>query len=276
MSRKSKALPLNRLSNRSSSGIFLKQTSDWEGGDSMIFPHRDDYYMFTVLTGGEAAVAVDFRDLTLLGGEGIVIVPGQVHYPKVSGTIPDAWSLFLSSEHVPESSRQLLERYSLANTPLKFDGDTLADLSALFEMLRRRSADTLFSRSVVAAIVSLFCGAVSPVESGAGNRYTALTLRFKSLLETNLAAEKRPAAYASMLNISGVYLNEAVKAVTGMSVSAFIRSRVVLGAKRLLAHTSRSVQEIAATLGYDDCSYFARLFRKETGMTPSDFRKNLV
>lgn len=276
MPRKSKALPLNRLSNRSSSGIFLKHTSDWERGGEAIIPHRDDYYMFTLLTDGEARAAVDFRDLTLRGGEGIVIVPGQVHYPKVSGTIPDAWSLFLSSEHVPESSRQLLERYSLANTPLKFDGDTLADLSALFEMLHRRSADVLFSRSVVAAIVSLFCGAVSPVENSAGGRYTALTLRFKSLLETNLAAEKRPAAYASMLNISGVYLNEAVKAVTGMSVSAFIRSRIVLGAKRLLAHPSRSVQEIAATLGYDDCSYFARLFRKETGMTPSDFRKNLV
>lgn len=66
MPRKSKALPLNRMSERCSSGIFLKQTSDWESGDRVIIPHRDDYYMFTVLTGGEAAVAVDFRDLTLI------------------------------------------------------------------------------------------------------------------------------------------------------------------------------------------------------------------
>lgn len=78
-----------------------------------------------------------------------------------------------------------------------------------------------------------------------------------------------------MLNISEVYLNEAIRAMTGMNTGSFIRAQVVLNAKRLLVHTSRTVSEIAASLGYDDVSYFSRLFKREAGMTPTDFRKNL-
>jgi AraC-like DNA-binding protein len=63
-----------------------------------------------------------------------------------------------------------------------------------------------------------------------------------------------------------------VKAVTGKSVSTHIQLRVVLEAKRLLYHSGRSVKEIAGELGYDDYSYFTRLFTKVVGMTPIAFR----
>lgn len=50
-------------------------------------------------------------------------------------------------------------------------------------------------------------------------------------------AEKRPAVYASMLNLSEVYLNEAVKGATGLSAGEYIRSRAVVQAKRQLAYS---------------------------------------
>ena len=79
-----------------------------------------------------------------------------------------------------------------------------------------------------------------------------------------------------MLNVSRVYLNEAVKAVTGVSAGEFIRSHAVLSAKRMLVHTDLDINQIAEELGYDDTSYFSRMFKKETGLTPSEFRENLV
>jgi AraC-like DNA-binding protein len=51
-----------------------------------------------------------------------------------------------------------------------------------------------------------------------------------------------------------------------------IRDRVILEAKRLLLHSSISVCEAAYYLGYDDCSYFIRLFKKDVGHTPEKFR----
>ena len=54
---------------------------------------------------------------------------------------------------------------------------------------------------------------------------------------------------ASLLNISAVYLNEVVKAVTGMNVTVYIKNEVVLQAKRLLVHTDLTVKEISYRLG---------------------------
>lgn len=79
-------------------------------------------------------------------------------------------------------------------------------------------------------------------------------------------------AYAKSLNISTPYLNECVKTATGNSVSYHIQQRVILEAKRLLYHSNKSIKEIAGELGYDDYSYFIRLFVKITGMTPLAFR----
>ena len=46
-------------------------------------------------------------------------------------------------------------------------------------------------------------------------------------------------------------------------------------AKRLLAHTTLPVIDIAAAVGIEDQSYFSRLFKKETELTPSAFRKKI-
>jgi AraC family transcriptional activator of pobA len=51
-----------------------------------------------------------------------------------------------------------------------------------------------------------------------------------------------------------------------------IRQRVLTEAKRELVFTSRAIHEIAYALGFADPSHFARFFRKQTGMTPQDFR----
>ena len=68
----------------------------------------------------------------------------------------------------------------------------------------------------------------------------------------------------------------ASKLQPGHPVSYHIHQRIILEAKRLLYHSSKSIKEIAGELGYDDYSYFTRLFVKTTGMTPLAFRtKNL-
>lgn len=272
--RTGKTIPVSRIANRSHTGIFFKHTSDWEKGGAMDFPHRDDYYMLGILREGEMAAVIDFRRITLGCGEGLVIVPGQVHFPDAAASHPVGWGLFISPDLISESYRRQLDSFALHTTPVKFDEVTLDDVIRLFEMMRRHEDNSEFTRIAVSAIVSLFCSRLTTGYSTGGNRYASLTLRFRHLLDKSLAEEKRPGAYASMLHVSETYLNEAVRAVTGLSVGAYIRARVVLAAKRELVYTRGSVSQIAASLGYDDYSYFSRLFRKETGQPPTEFRKN--
>lgn len=82
-------------------------------------------------------------------------------------------------------------------------------------------------------------------------------------------------SYASGIGISENYLSRLVKKATGRSVGAWIDIVRIQRAKRLLAETREPVIDIAATVGIEDQSYFSRLFKKETGLTPSAFRKKM-
>jgi AraC-like DNA-binding protein len=103
-------------------------------------------------------------------------------------------------------------------------------------------------------------------------RQAELTNRFKSLLAEEARTIKSPASYADRLNVSASYLNEVIKKKTGFPVSYWIQQEVILEAKRLLYYTQLNVKEIAHTLGYEDHSYFSRLFRKTTGNSAIAFR----
>ena len=79
-----------------------------------------------------------------------------------------------------------------------------------------------------------------------------------------------------MMSLSSVYLNEAVKNTTGISVSRYISGEIMIQAQRLLFYTDMSVKEIALELGYDDPFYFTRLFTKITEISPTRFREKYL
>lgn len=79
--------------------------------------------------------------------------------------------------------------------------------------------------------------------------------------------------YANLLCITPNYLNKIVTQHLGMSTKQYILNRTINEAKRFLVYTSLSITEISEKLHFDTTSYFVRLFRKNTGCTPSQFRE---
>jgi AraC-like DNA-binding protein len=99
--------------------------------------------------------------------------------------------------------------------------------------------------------------------------------QFKFLLEKSYKDLHFVKEYADLLSLTPIQLNKMVKIITGKNASELIINRIVLEAKRLLTFTELSNKEIAFRMNYEDPSYFSRIFRKKTGHTPSDFRKQL-
>jgi AraC-like DNA-binding protein len=106
------------------------------------------------------------------------------------------------------------------------------------------------------------------------SRAQLITRDFRKLVISNYKTLKSPGAYAAALHLSLSYLNEAVKETTGFPVSYWIQQEIVLEAKRLLYYNESSVKEIAHELGYDDHTYFSRMFKKTVGRTPMEFRRS--
>jgi AraC family transcriptional regulator, transcriptional activator of pobA len=83
------------------------------------------------------------------------------------------------------------------------------------------------------------------------------------------------ADYASLFHISASHFSEMVKMQSGKPAIKHIHERIVLEARRLLFHTNNSLKEIASDLGFSDGSYFNRFFKRETGVTPVEYRVNI-
>ena len=129
---------------------------------------------------------------------------------------------------------------------------------------------------IVGLVVRNVAGAIEAQSEQQGNisRYKKIAWDFRELLESNIRTNRAPSFYAERLNITVAYLNEAVNAVLGTSVSHHIQDEIVLQAKRQLVYTTASVKEIAQGLGFRDYSYFTRLFVRVSGVSPTLFRKN--
>jgi len=78
---------------------------------------------------------------------------------------------------------------------------------------------------------------------------------------------------AAALNVSPRYLSDLLKQETGKTAIELIHLYLISEAKNLLIGADQSVSEIAYGLGFENPPYFSRLFKKEVGMTPYEFKK---
>ena len=100
-----------------------------------------------------------------------------------------------------------------------------------------------------------------------------LTVRkYKSLISNSFLENKEVSFYADQLNVSSNYLNEIVKAETGISAKRHITERVLLEAKNLLLYSAMDITEISYALHFSEPTHFTKFFKKETGTTPKSFQ----
>jgi AraC family transcriptional activator of pobA len=94
----------------------------------------------------------------------------------------------------------------------------------------------------------------------------------RHLVEEHFRVERKIGFYAGRLAMTADRLNDHVKRATGVTAGHLIRQRIMTEAKRELVFATRAIHEIAYDLGFTDPSHFARFFRKQTGVTPQQFR----
>ena len=81
---------------------------------------------------------------------------------------------------------------------------------------------------------------------------------------------------SSLLHLNASYLSSIFKRYTGINFIDYITNLRISAAKEYLGDPFKSVSEIAAMVGYDSSSYFCRAFKKNTGFTPTEYRKHFA
>lgn len=129
----------------------------------------------------------------------------------------------------------------------------------------------LFARAGVAASGEISRGASSP--SGESGYHVG---KIKRYLRTRVPLPTRLADVAGFVGLSEEHIARLFKSATGITVQEYVRRLRIAHAKSLLAATDSNLSEIARQTGFASLTVFSRNFARETGMTPSEFRRQIA
>ncbi|WP_419867949.1 AraC family transcriptional regulator [Chryseobacterium sp. CT-SW4] len=99
--------------------------------------------------------------------------------------------------------------------------------------------------------------------------------RFNQLIRESDTYKKTIEEYAAELNITTGHLNRICSMVAQQSPKEIIMEYFISEAQLMLTDVEKSINEVCYSIGFDDPSYFSRIFKKKTGLTPNEFRKKI-
>lgn len=104
--------------------------------------------------------------------------------------------------------------------------------------------------------------------------YYKAFIGLQELLRTNIFKARSVKTYATALFMSTKKLNMITQEIIGQPSKTFITNTLILEIKRKLAHTTDSIKNIGAAVGFDEPTNFVKFFKKYEGVTPAKFRES--
>jgi AraC family transcriptional regulator, transcriptional activator of pobA len=249
-------------------------------------PHSHDFYEIIWVEEGTSVQAIDHIEYTLSPGTLFFISPGQLHFfaeweQVRGGSILFSQAFVGLGDARPDTLFALSFLDNLYAAPMLILGpDDLPQLRQTIHQLEAEAARPNTSATLQRAYLLVLLGQIQRLVDTTSRTvphkpYVVLYKRLMELVEQHYRTRLGVQQYADMLSITQHHLNLVVKDVTGQTAGEAIRERTLREAKRLLTFTDLTVTEIADTLGFEDIAYFARLFRRDAGQGPMEFRKTM-
>lgn len=247
-------------------------------------PHWLSFYDVTLVTAGRGEFWLDGHRHVVKPGLVLFTSPGQVRQWRVTGL--DGICLFFPSTFLEEffHDAQFLERLPYFHvaaeaTAISLEAparrrlrDRWARMQEELRQWRRDSAHALRA-SLYEELIRLgreYARAHGTDEARAPH---PMLQRLRALVEARAPQAHGLAEYTRALGVSPQHLTRLCRRHLGCSAKEVVEARLEVLARRALLFTDRSVQQVGSGLGFRDASYFARFFRRRTGMTPAAFRR---
>lgn len=112
------------------------------------------------------------------------------------------------------------------------------------------------------------------VKNHSMKNYSLLVQKVITIIDSDLTADLSLHRQAEMLNVNASYLSTLFKKETGMTLTEYVAKKRVDHAAFLLASTNMQIQNIAQHCGIFDVNYFTKIFKKNKGKTPKEYRED--
>ena len=189
----------------------------------------------------------------------------------------DGWILIAGPQHVPDTVVDLPQR-------IRLDGPLA---SAVTELLDRMASDAQLpvDRNRLNGLLALQTRVLaSRLALGVADQERTQLIDptvlgryhdFRAAVEREFRRWHQVGPYAEHLGYSPKSLDRSCRAAAAMTAKRVIVERILLEAKRLLAHSQLPVASISHQLGFDEATNFVKYFKRETGTTPNQLRAGL-
>lgn len=252
---------------------------------SILAPHGHSFYVSVLFTRGSGTHEIDFNVYKIKPGVAHVLSPGQVHTWQLSDDI-EGYVIFHSRDFYDLNFiNEKLNNFPFFSSPQNSPVITIPYIhfkkleNHFKEIFSDYHSDKLMKYQKICSMLNIIYIELSRFYISAGlmakQNHTQLR-KFKNLEElinSHYKKIKYPSDYAEMMHMSIKNLNRISKATINKTITELIADRIVLEAKRMLMHSTDTVSEVADELGYLENSYFFRMFKKNTGQTPTEFLK---
>ena len=241
-------------------------------------PQRPDFHVLALVASGRGDHVADFETYPVREGSVVWIRPGMVHRwstmddvdgPLIlfrAGFLPDLGPTPASDPSAPacwDLEPQVRPLALLAADHLRREHDMAVRVPRL------ASAATL-SHLLAALVLRVLPADAAPPAAGGWGR--DVFRRYRAAVEEPFSEWHHVTDYTRVTGYDRRTLTRATRAATGTGAKAFLDQRILLEAKRLLAHTDLPVGRCAQRLGFRDAANFTTFFQRGTGRPPSIWR----
>ena len=226
------------------------------------------------LVKGSVKIEINFHEYELKAGD--IMMVKEDSYLELHEISEDTEGQAIA--YYPDkypTNLQLTGKNTIKITPTEKEWDEISRfLYILYSTARHEPYKKDVVEPMVTALVNnLLYMAKSENSYSATSAAEQLYNRFIDELNNNVSGKKPAKHYAERLCVTPQYLSRIVSQVSGKTVSYWINKATITKARILLRDTSRTISEISEQLGFPNNSFFCRFFKRETGQTPTSYRK---
>ena len=253
------------------------------------FPCRIDAFIIGVGTEGETSVSFNLHEFRLKKDSMFIFTPKNIlqvnsqQYFKADDIAisPD----FMRRINIDIKNMMPLFLKFVENPTLALTPEESRSMRGMIAQIERetRGPETHFSFDIVSGLIAATIYKVGDImyhylaehpegQNNSHNRAEEYFKQFIHLLGEHFREERSVGFYARQLCITPKYLTTLIKRISGQSVSEWIDNYVILEAKTLLKYSTMSIQEIAYYLNFPNQSFFGSYFKRNTGMSPSQYK----
>ncbi|WP_418665630.1 helix-turn-helix domain-containing protein [Alistipes finegoldii] len=253
------------------------------------FPCRIDAFIIGVGTEGETSVSFNLHEFKLKKDSIFIFTPKnllqvnsqQYFKADVIAISPD----FMRRINIDIKNMMPLFLKFVENPALTLTPEESRSMRGMIAQIERetRGPETHFSFDIVSGLIAATIYKVGDImyhylaehpegQNNSHNRAEEYFKQFTHLLGEHFREERSVGFYARQLCITPKYLTTLIKRISGQSVSEWIDNYVILEAKTLLKYSTMSIQEIAYYLNFPNQSFFGSYFKRNTGMSPSQYK----